>query len=390
MYLAISVSKRYDRLVDDTAAYRTPGQLIEGLLHARGWDQEVLAFVLGVTRAAVSHLVTGRRRIDAETALALADVFGVDADRFLDLQKSYDLGKALLTVQPDPGRATRATLFASLPISEMIQRGWISPLNPKDFGHVESALTRFFGVDSVDQIPVLPHAAKKTNAESTATPAQLAWIQRVRQLAGDMVVPRYSAEKLRDAIDKLSTLLFSADEVRNVPKILAEAGIRFVLVESLRAGKIDGVCLWLNDRSPVIGMSLRFDRINNFWFVLRHELEHVLRTHGQSPPVLDVELDAASTDISLEEREANDAASEFCVPKQLLDAFVSRKKPLFAERDVVAFARMLKVHPGIVVGQLQRLTMRYDILRKHLVKIRTLVSPGSVVDGWGDVASVGN
>ncbi|MFX8692489.1 hypothetical protein ABTM44_18400, partial [Acinetobacter baumannii] len=70
------------------------------------------------------------------------------------------------------------------------------------------------------------------------------------------------------------------EETRNVPRLLQEAGVRFVIVEGLPGSKIDGVCFWLDDKSPVIGMSLRFDRIDNFWFVLRHECAHVLHGHG--------------------------------------------------------------------------------------------------------------
>ena len=53
----------------------------------------------------------------------------------------------------------------------------------------------------------------------------------------------------------------------HAPRILAEAGIRFTIVESLSTAKIDGACLWLDDQAPVIATSFRYDRIDNFWFV---------------------------------------------------------------------------------------------------------------------------
>jgi HTH-type transcriptional regulator/antitoxin HigA len=171
---------------------------------------------------------------------------------------------------------------------------------------------------------------------------------------------------------------------------MMECGVRFVIVESLTSAKIDGVCFWLNERSPVIAMSLRYDRIDNFWFVLRHEIEHVLQMHGT---MLDAELEGeragTGDNVTAEERVANSAAQEFCVPTSQMEAFVSRKAPFFAERDLIAFARILKVHPGIVAGQLQRKTGRYDRFRDHLVKIRSIISPNAIKDGWGDVAPVG-
>jgi HTH-type transcriptional regulator/antitoxin HigA len=139
-------------------------------------------------------------------------------------------------------------------------------------------------------------------------------------------------------------------------------------------------------------MSLRFDRIDNFWFVLRHELEHIMKGHGQSAAMLDVSLEGDRTgtgpDIPEEERIANAAAAEFCVPQAQLKKFVQIKSPFFAERDIRGFAATYKIHPGLVAGQLQHKTKRYDLFRNHLAKIRSVITPNAMVDGWGDVAPI--
>jgi HTH-type transcriptional regulator/antitoxin HigA len=274
----------------------------------------------------------------------------------------------------------------------MIKRGWIAAESVRDTRKVESELIRFFGVNRLDDIEILPHAAKKTATSIEATPAQLAWLYRVRQIARDTLVGPYSPERVRNAVRKLRPLLIAPEDVSRVPRIMAECGIRFVLVESLASAKIDGVCFWLDERSPVIGMSLRFDRMDNFWFVLRHECEHVIQLHGQTAAMLDAELDGVRAgtgpDVKAEERIANEAAQDFCVPHSMLDAFVARKAPFFSERDLIGFARLLKVHPGIVAGQLQRRTGRYDRFREHLTKIRSFIAPNAIKDGWGDIAPV--
>lgn len=373
--------------------YRTPGQLITALLASRGWNQRILAIVLRMDETGVNRLVSDKRPITAELALVLEELFDVKAERFLDLQKAYDLAKARITIMPDPGRNTRAQLFGGLPIAEMIKRGWLKADDVRDVRAVETALAKFFGVDSPDQIEILPHAAKKTRVNGAVTPTQLAWLYRVREIAEEMIVARYSPATARGAIPKLSALLSAPEEARKVPRILTESGIRYVVVESLSSAKIDGVCFWLNDVSPVIGMSLRHDRIDNFWFVLRHELEHVLRRHGRVAMNLDTELegDRAGTgpQVSEEERVANQAAAEFCVPIEAMSGFIARKSPLFAERDLLGFARTMNLHPGLVVGQLQHRTGRYELFRKHLVKIRAEVAPNAIVDGWGQIAPVG-
>jgi HTH-type transcriptional regulator/antitoxin HigA len=373
--------------------FKTPGQLLEHLLEERRWSQRTLAIVIGKGEAAINKIIAGKQALDAETALILEEVFGVPAERFLALQRDFDLAIARASARPDPQRANRAHIFGGLPVGEMSKRGWLGLLNIRDLRQVERALATFFGVETTGEIEFLPHAARKTAVNSEATPVQLAWIYRARSMAAEMVVQPYSPAKLEAALPELRSLLVSAENARLVPRILERVGIRFVVVEGLPSAKIDGVCFWLGDQSPVIGMSLRHDRIDNFWFVLRHELEHVRLGHGKDHVILDAELDGeragSGPNVPAEERVANIAGAEFCVPQAQMQAFVDRKAPLFSERDMVGFARSIGVHPGLVAGQLQHLTGRYDRFRQHLEKVRTHVVKTAYVDGWGNIAPVG-
>lgn len=380
--------------MDDNAEdYKTPGQLIEALLAERGWTNRVLSVVLDTEETGVSKLITDKKTVTPQIAIALEEVFGVEAERFLHLQRSFDLAKARLVARPNPKRVTRAHLFAGLPVAEMIKRRWLAADDVRDMLSVENSLAKFFEVDTVDQIEIMPHAAKKTAVSGNVTPAQLAWVYRVKQIASEMVVGKYSKASALRAVELLKPLTSAAEEARKVPRVLAECGIRYVIVESLPAAKIDGVCFWLDEVSPVIGMSLRFDRIDNFWFVLRHELEHVIQEHGKSTICIDTELEGRKAgtgfEIADEEKVANQSAAEFCIPQKTMDSFVARKAPVFSERDILGLAATLKIHPGIVAGQLRFRIGRYDRFAKHIVKIRSIVLPGAVVDGWGDVATIG-
>jgi HTH-type transcriptional regulator/antitoxin HigA len=373
--------------------HATPGQLIAELLENRGWSQRTLAVVLEKDESTINKIVAGKGSVTTETALALEDVFGVDAAIFLELQRNYDLAIARLAAKPDRGRATRAALFGDLPVAAMVKRGWLAVNDAQNLKALENELTKFFGVKSPDEIEILPHAARKTAVNASVTPSQLAWLYRVRSIAEELLAARYTEASVGVALGKLRALLRSPEEIRKVPRILSECGIRFVIVESLPSSKIDGVCFWLDDTSPVIGLSIRFDRIDNFWFVLRHELEHVRLGHGKSAIVLDVELEGSRAgtgpDVNEEERAANLAAQEFCVPKTKMDGFIARKAPFFSERDLLAFSKILDVHPGIVAGQLQHKTGRYDRFRQHLTNVRSHIGASAAIDGWGDVYPLG-
>jgi HTH-type transcriptional regulator/antitoxin HigA len=361
-----------------------PGFFIKEELDARGWGQRDLAYILGVHEQAVNMIVSGKRGISPDMAKALGDAFDVPAEFFANLQKAFDLAQAR---DPDPDIARRARLQSSYPVREMIKRGW---LEDTDGTMLEIQMARFFEVGDTNEIPHLPHAAKRSRYDDIPAP-QLVWLFRVRQIARSIAVPPYSEKALRSALVRLRQLTTDPVEARHVPRILMECGVRFVLVEPLPQAKIDGVCFWLDDGSPVIGMSLRYDRIDNFWFVLRHEIEHVLRRDGREAEIVDeLEGEKATDSPSLppEERAANAAAAEFCIPPNEIHDFIARKSPYFSERDVLGFARRLQVHPGIVVGQIQSRTGRYELLRRYLAKIRQFVLPSAIVDGWGQVAPV--
>jgi HTH-type transcriptional regulator/antitoxin HigA len=217
-----------------------------------------------------------------------------------------------------------------------------------------------------------------------ATPIQLAWLFRVFAMASEQKISAYSRPKLISALEQLQSLILSPEEARHVPRILAEAGVRLVFVEPLAGSKMDGACFWI-DEKPVIGMTLRFDRIDNFWFVLRHEIEHVLREDGklEGRAIIDTDVGDSKDELLECERLANEAGAEFCVPKGELENFIARVQPYFSEEKVLRFAQRINVHPGLVVGQLQRRLGRHDFLRKYQVKVRSFVVPSADADGWG-------
>lgn len=372
---------RVSETSEPKADFESPADALRSWMEERGWSQTDLAYVLGVNSATVNQILSGKRGVSPEMAKALAAAFNLPLDTFATLQARWELQAAR---DPDPSVTARARVQAAYPLREMMKRGWIGG----EGREIGEELCQFFEVKSLDAVPHLAHAAKRTAVDDIPAP-QLAWLFRVRQIARELPAPRYSRDKLVEAVARMADMREAPEEARHVPRLLHEAGVRFVIVEGLPGSKIDGVCFWLDDKSPVIGLSLRFDRIDNFWFVLRHECAHVLHGHGRTAAIVDSDLGNRGVDISDEEKIADAEAAEFCVSQEKIRSFYLRKNPIFPERDVLAFAKIAHVHPGIVVGQLQRLIGRYDFLRRHLVGVRNHVSRTAPVDGWGDVFPVG-
>ncbi len=358
-----------------------PGIYIEEELEARGWLQADLAYLLNASASTVNQIIRGKSGISAEMAKSLGEAFNTSPDLFLTLQKAWDLQQAR---EPDPGIAKRRVLL-EFPIREMFQREWIKESSEE---MVEYQIAKFFGEDSINEIPYLHHAAKRIGSTQDTSPAQMAWLFRVVQIAKEMVVPRYSAKKLKETVLRMSSLRLEPEHIRDVPRLLNDCGVRLVIVEKLRGSNIDGVCTWLDKRSPVIGMTTLHNRIDNFWFVLRHEIAHVLHKHGQSTAIIDIDTGQLEQNINKEEQIANEEAADFCIDQEKMENFFIRKKPYFYERDVKGFAFKMGVHPGIVVGQIQKRTQDYRYLKKHQVEVRDIILPSATYDGWGHVAPV--
>ncbi len=356
-----------------------PGDFIRDELEARGWTQGDLAQIMGRPLQAVNELISAKKQITPETAMGLAKAFGDDdALYWMNLDNVYRLSQA---TPPDETVERRARLYSSFPVRELIKRKWIEPSDNIDV--VEHRVCRFYGIKNINEQPRFAHAAKATQYNER-TPLQWAWLFRAYQLAQGVHSSSYSEHKLKSALTKLQELLIAPEEIRQVPKLLADAGVKFVIVEFLPGAKIDGAAFWI-DEIPVIAMSLRFDRVNNFWFVLRHEIEHILNNDGQL--LLDVELQEAlqrKDKLPFEEARANEAASNFLVSKSELDSFIVRVRPLYSEQRILLFAKRIGVHPGLVVGQLQfRDEVPYTHFHKYLVKIREIITQTALTDGWG-------
>ncbi len=359
-----------------------PGEYLKDEMEERGWTQDEFAAIIGRPPAVINQILSGKRGISPETAREIGAALGTSAMYWMNLESAYRLWKA----GPAPARIGQEGRIRSIyPVREMIRRGWIKESeNP---AVLESRILAFFGTKSLDETPRLAHAAKKADYPSAISGTQLAWLFRVKQIASTMTVKSYSEKGLREALSELRQLLGVAEAIRRVPMILAECGVRFVVVEHVPSSKIDGVCFWLDGRHPVIGLSLRLDRIDSFWFVLRHEIEHVLNKDGRGEVAM-VDCDIASTspgEVSAEEDRANAAAADFCVPDNEMSGFIARYRPIYSEQKLLGFAQRMNLHPGLVVGQLQRRTGDYRLFRKHLVNVRPIIAAVAMTDGYGQV-----
>lgn len=249
-----------------------PGVFIEEELDARNWRQADLAEIISRSPAEVSALISGKRAISPEIAMELGEAFGTSAKVWMNLEATCQLHRLKITDNP----VSRRAKLHSWPIREMVKRHWIEPSENLDV--LEQRVKRFFNVETLEQ--EIPFACAARKATQKATPSHTAWLCRAKQLAHAVYAAPLSRRSFEKGLKELKNLLRNTEDVRRVPTILAESGIRFLIVEHLPGTKIDGVAFWIDDRSPAIVLSVRYDRIDSFWFTLAHELGHISRKDG--------------------------------------------------------------------------------------------------------------
>ncbi|MBX3734949.1 MAG: HigA family addiction module antidote protein [Verrucomicrobiae bacterium] len=356
-----------------------PGDFIREELDERDWTQGDLAKIIGRPEAAINLIVNDKRGITPDTAVELAAAFDTSAEYWLNLDTAYRLSKV---AAPTDEIQRRASIYRTSPVKEMVRRGWIN--------YSESAEGLAFEVEkfySVVDFNEMKLAARSSDSGSTPTAEQLAWCVRCLHLARSIPVRRYVEWRLPECKAKLRKLAAFPESVAAVPKVLAEFGIRYVLVEHIKRSKIDGAALWLGSEwdKPVIALSLRYDRIDWFWHTLCHELSHIEHKDGSSA-LIDVDMSVGGDDaapLSEIEARANREAAEMLIPVGKIDSYILRKRPTFSRVSVLQFANANKIHPGIVVGQLHHRLGNYQLFRDMLVRIKGIAITTALHDGWG-------
>jgi len=248
------------------------------------------------------------------------------------------------------------------PIKQMIAWGWI-PV-PENRVRSEEILRPFFAaVGALKPQAILCRSSSHVrSARSMDEYALTAWSAQV--LAGASANPplvQYKPGTLTgDFLREVARLSVSETGPLLARDFLKEQGIQLVVERHLPRTYLDGAMIMTNKLHPVVGLTLRYDRIDNFWFTLMHELAHLaLHLDGESDIFYD-DLDIDAED-DPREREANQLAGEALIPYDTWEN--SPASRLRSPQSAEHLAKQLGIHPAIVAGRMQHEFKAYQLLR---------------------------
>lgn len=287
----------------------------------------------------VSEVLSGKRSLTIDMIRNVSEGLGI----------SYEV----LIGTPIPQPKKQNISWSKFPINEMMKRGWISSVLDKKSQEVTDAIKEFVEGTIVGSNGTAFRRSLRGEAVSVtrqyATYAWLAFIiQKSREKRDEM--PAFDKESislsyLRD-LAKLSILedgpLKAVDSLRKI-------GISVVFEPRIEKTLLDGAALLDTDGRPVIGITLRYDRVDNFWFTLLHEVVHVWKHLDNSDHAIVDNLNSPSED--RQEAEANRLAREAMVPRVKWKRSKAYLNP--SHENILCFAKDLGIHHAIVAGRLQ-------------------------------------
>ena len=327
-----------------------PIAAIEFRIEQAGLTKRDLIPYIG-TRSKVSEVLSGKRDLTMSMARALHDHLGIPADVLLKkLGAEFDSSFEEI----DPRR---------YPLKEMAKRGWIPQLpDLADRAEelIRDLIERAGGKESAAVPLYRKNGHRRINAK-TDLHALRAWCWRVLGLANENA-PR--AEYKQGTVNEefmreVAQLSIYEDGPRRAQTLLNEHGIAFVVEKHLKRTHVDGAALCLHDGRPVIGLTLRYDRIDNFWFSLMHELAHVSLHLDpcKGEPFID---DLSLRDSDPLETQADELAQDALIPSEIWESSEVRNRP--TPLRVYELAQKIGVHPAIVAGRVRHERKNYRLL----------------------------
>lgn len=307
----------------------------------------------------VSEVLSRKRPLSLSMIRRLHKGLGIPADVLIG---GAETRQAVIGAEPEME-------YTKLPLKEMLERGCFGDFKGnaqrlKDYA--EDLVLKFMhGLLPKQAEPAFLRAPLHQRGTRDADGyALLAWRLCVIKKARANPAPReykkgiVSAKWLKD----LARLSAFEDGPRLAREQLGMAGITLVIEPHFKGTYLDGAAM-LDEGRPVVAMTLRHDRLDNFWFVLMHELAHVAKHLDEAHPLFTDDLDSPD-ELDRIEREADDMAGEALIPQTAWQKSAARTSHLAT--DVVALAEKLGVHPAIVAGRVRHETKNFRLLARQL------------------------
>lgn len=304
----------------------TPVEAIMFRMEQAGLTRRDLVPVLG-TKSRVSEILSGQRQLTVDQIRALNRHFGIPAESLLGTSKHEPARRA--------STASQAAVAKLKSLKVMKRRE-----------DIDGFLSR------ASQIAPAVAMLRKTRTDRTNAKTDLgaleAWCSAVLIKAEGEPIPNKRSNKPlgKRTARELAQLSAYEDGPLRAAEFLRSVGVLLITMEHLPGTFLDGAAICRGDKTPVIALTLRHDRIDNFWFTLLHEFAHVCLHLNSSTQVIIDDLDVNSPDGI--EQEADEFARDALIPRRF---WREKANEDLLTDELIEIAKDAGVHPAIVAGR---------------------------------------
>jgi HTH-type transcriptional regulator/antitoxin HigA len=338
----------------------SPVDAIKFRMEQQGLKAKDLVPYIG-SASKVSEVLAGKRSLSLTMIRNLVNELGIPAE--------------VLLQEPGAGLPSEDALQEGrqFPIAEMVRRRWFAGFEgtvAEAKRQLEDLLNTFVG--PLGRTALIP-AFNRQHVRLGSKPDQhalTAWRIRAVTVAMQEKLPGYKQGTVTlDFLRQVARLSFLDTGPLLAKEFLNKHGIHLVCERHLSKTHLDGAALKLPDGSRAVALTLRHDRLDNFWFTLFHELAHValhLDNDG-ADAFFDDLTDETKKDKC--EKAADKLAADALIPESEWKA--ARFKRNTRTADIVAFAEKLRISPAIPAGRI-----RYEA--KDFAVFKPLIGTGKV------------
>ena len=329
-----------------------PGETIADVLEERNITQAELAARIGKTPAYVSSVISGKKGISANFAMALEYAFGVPKTFWLNLQARYEAELLEFEEYASISEEERDVMEQLKEVIGHLRSKNLIPRNESKDKSIVS-LRRYFNVSSLVNLEKISGvSAFRMGSTKTINPYVLgAWV-RMCQISGENseVSNTFNPAAINDLIVKLKKIMTSNSNSlqQDLKELLLLHGIDFSIVKHFRGAPVQGFINKKKDGTYQICMTIRRAFADIFWFSLFHELGHIV--NGDLARTSDFVDDGSD---ALKEQAADRFASDQLINPEDYERFVNAGRYHFIS-EIRCFAEQQGVMPYTVIGRLQK------------------------------------
>lgn len=331
-------------------------EAIKFVMEQRNLEQKDLIPFIG-TKGRVSEVLSGKRNLSIDMIRSLENGLGIPS-------------RALLKKPSGSNEITYETWDKKV-FDEMKNRGYFDGL-VDSFKDKTDLLQSFFS--SINHQTTVQALLKQASYRTSTTDktALAAWTGYVIKQADKLVLDNVTFKTVdRTFLQEIAKLSSEQKGPLMVKDLLLTRGIKLIIEPAFPKTYIDGATIF-TEQNPIIGLTLRLDRLDNFWFVLMHELSHIL-LHSDDEKI-DVFYDEVSeseeTNLTNQEVEADALAVESLVPFSIWENSAAHLVP--SDITFNLLANQLRIHPAIIAGKYRHETKNWkifsDVVRDNKIK----------------------